>query len=103
MLTLLKFGKILAENVIALIADNSEKNKALVDLCEVPLIGCSSVVEEVDSHDVADFASAALAKRLKQAPLLKYVSRKFLLPTVGYFWIGILCKRKARSKMDRKF
>ena len=42
MLTLLNFGKNIAENVIALVADNCETNKALADLCEVPLIGCSS-------------------------------------------------------------
>ena len=42
MLTLLNFGKTIAEKVIALIADNCETNKALADLCEVPLIGCSS-------------------------------------------------------------
>ena len=41
----------------------------------------ASDVEEVDSQDAADFASAVLAKRQKQSSLLKYVSCKFLLPT----------------------
>ena len=41
-LTLINFGKTIAENVIDLIADNCETNKALAVLCEVQLIGCSS-------------------------------------------------------------
>ena len=36
-----KYGKSL-ENVVALIADDSETYKALSELCEVPMIGCYS-------------------------------------------------------------
>ena len=39
--TLEQYGKSL-ENVVALIADNCETNKALSELCEVPMIGCYS-------------------------------------------------------------
>ena len=52
--------------------------------CRKPRKSNAFNVEEVDSHDVADFASAVLAKRLKQAPLLKYVSCMFLLPTSNF-------------------
>ena len=51
------FGKNIADNVVALIADNCETNKALARLCEVPLIGCHShrlalaVKEYLKPHD----------------------------------------------------
>ena len=50
-------------------------------LCRKLRKSSASDVEEVDSHDVTDFASAVLAKRLNQAPLSKYVLSTFVLPT----------------------
>ena len=40
--TLELYGKNIENNVVALIGDNAEVNKALANLCEKPLIGCAS-------------------------------------------------------------
>ena len=41
-MTLSQYGKSMEDNVVALIADNCETNKALADICNVPLVGCHS-------------------------------------------------------------
>ena len=46
-MTLSQYGKSMEDNVVALIADNCETNKALADICNVPLVGCHSNLADI--------------------------------------------------------